>query len=558
MTGSARTSSTRIWGTGGGSRRRVAAAIDARAFQILLAGAVGLGVAFRAVQYAADRSLWIDEAMLALNIVHRSAAGLTRSLDYAQAAPLGFLELEKLATHAFGESELALRLVPLLCGLASLPLFATLAVRLLRPAPALLATLLFACAEGPVYYASELKQYSGDLVVAVGLTLLAVVLLDDATSTRTRVGVALAGAAAMLLSHASVFVAGGLALALAVCALVRRDRNAFGAAVATVPWLLMGLFVVVFTNARTVQLDAAIGSGGSSSVYPHGSALGAQLNWLRHLSSALLRSTGYPDAAPDRYVHWPLLVLAGVGLIGLALRRPTAAAMLALPAAVMWIASALHKYPVFDRTVFFLLPATVLFTAAGAGTVAGFVRGRTPRATVATGVACVVLLVPLIHAAAHTIDPVQHEEIKAALVHIRSHWKPGDALFVDSRARFAFRYYLDCGCLAAAELRGRGLTWRFGRLSGGHGVGPVPLRQVDPRFVVGRLDVTTFPDLKRQLGGLVGRPRVWILYTHISSGEEGLRVAAALQVLDRRGRRLDSFDATGAHAYLYDLRLRSP
>jgi hypothetical protein len=86
----------------------------------------------------------------------------------------------------------------------------------------------------------------------------------------------------------------------------------------------------------------------------------------------------------------------------------------------------------------------------------------------------------------------------------------------------------------------------------------VPLRQVDPRFVVGRLDVTRFAALKRRLDGLVGRPRVWILFTHIRGGEEMGRIAAALQELDRRGRRLDSFAAVGARAYLYDLRLRSP
>ena len=557
MIESARTSTTAPGGTGRDSRPRVTPATHARTFRILLGVAVVLGVSFRAIQYAADRSLWLDEAMLALNILHRSAAGLTRSLDYKQVAPLSFLELEKLVTHAFGESELALRLLPFLCGLASLPLFAALAWRLLRPAPALLATLLFASAAGPIYYASEVKQYSSDLAVAIGLTVLAVMLLDDATSTRTKLGVALAGAGAMLLSHASVFVASGLALALAVRALVRRDRSALGTAAATAPWLLMGVFIVVFTNARAVGLNTLLASAPGKD-YPHGSTLSAQWNWLRELSSSLLRSTGYADTVPDHYIHWPLLALAVIGAVALVRRRPTAALMLILPGAVMWVASSLHKYPIFDRTVLFLVPATALFAAEGAGVVTGLARRRAPRVVVATIVVFLVLLVPLVHATARMIDPTKHEEIKAALVHIRSHWQSGDALFVDSGARFAFRYYLDCGCLAASEVRGRGLAWRFGQLPGGRGTEPVPLRQVDPRFVVGRLDVTTFAALKRQLDGLVGRSRVWILFTHISGGEEMRRIAAALQELDRRGQRLDSFPAVGAYAYLYDLRLRSP
>jgi hypothetical protein len=532
--------------------------IAANPFRILLAVAVGLGIVFRTVQYVSDRSLWFDEAMLALNILHHSAAGLMRSLDFAQVAPPGFLELEKLAVHALGKSELALRLLPFLCGLASLFLFAALAWRLLQPAPAVLSALLFACATGPVYYASEVKQYSGDLAVAISLTMLAVVLLDEARSTRLKVAAALVGAAVMLFSEPSVFVAGGIALVLAVYALVRRDRNAFGAAAGTVPWLLMGVFIVLFTSSRAGRLNSQLASAHGSDAYPHGSPLSGQLNWLRGLSSALLRSSGYPDASPDHYVHWPLIVLAVIGVIVLARRRPLAAAMLALPGAVMWVASSLHKYPLFDRTVLFLVPATALFLAEGAGAVAGLVRLPALKVAVATGVAALVLLVPLVHAGARVIDPMKHEEIKAALAHIRSRWRPGDALFVDRGVRFALRYYLDCGCFEAAEVRGRGLSWRFGRLPGGHGAGPVPLRQVDSRFAIGRLDVTTFRALKRQLDGLMGRQRVWILYTHVRNPGEMQRIAAALKQLNRTGRRIESFDTVGAHAYLYDLRLRSP
>ena len=141
-----------------------------------LGAAILLGLALRLVQYAANRSLWFDEAMLALNILHRSAASLTATLDFNQVAPIGFLETEKLATHAFGASELALRLFPLLMGLASVPLFACVALRVLAPAAAAFATFLFACAPGAIYYSSEVKQYSGD--VAVGVTLLALAFVD--------------------------------------------------------------------------------------------------------------------------------------------------------------------------------------------------------------------------------------------------------------------------------------------------------------------------------------------------------------------------------------------
>ena len=518
--------------------------------------AVALGLVFRIVQYAADRSLWFDESMLAFNILHRSAAGLTGTLDFAQAAPLGFLELEKLATHLFGDSELALRLLPFLCGLASVPLFAALALRLLRPAPALLATLVFACALGPVYYASELKQYSGDLLVAIGLTLLATVLLDGALSRRRLIVASLAGSAAILLSHASVFVAGGIALALAVRALIRRDRQALEAFAVTVPWLLTSLFVVVFTTTRTGQLDAVIGA--DSSVYGSGAGLGSKLDWPRDVAGSLLRSTGYPDSAPDHYLHWPLLALVVVGAVGLARRRPTVAAFLLLPFVLTWIASADHQYPIFDRTVLFLVPATVLFVAGGAAVLVRAIRPPVLRACAAVILAAAVLLVPLVHAAARTVDPVQHEELKQALAFVDRRWQPGDGLFVDGGARFALRYYLDCNCLSPTESGRLHLARRFGERPGGRGHQPVPLRNIDPKFVVGRLGVRGPGALAKQLRGLNGRPRVWILYTHLSSAAEAQRIAATLRRLDRVGRRLASFDGVGAHAYLYDLRTRSP
>jgi hypothetical protein len=200
------------------------------------------------------------------------------------------------------------------------------------------------------------------------------------------------------------------------------------------------------------------------------------------------------------------------------------------------------------------VPATALFLAEGAAVLARAAPSRALRVCAGGILVAAVLLVPLVHASARTVDPEQREEMKKALAYIRGHWQPGDALFVDRGASFALRYYLDCNCLSAAEVRGRGLAWRFGESPPRRGHAPVPLRSVDPSFVVGRLDVppTSFP---RQLRGLERRQRVWVLYTHLGNAGEALQIAATLRSL---GRRLAAFDGVGAHAYLYDLRPRSP
>ena len=77
-----------------------------------VAVAVAVALALRLAVYLADRSLFIDEAFIALNVSRRSATGLTGVLSWNSAAPIGFLEIEKGLTALFGESEHVLQRRP--------------------------------------------------------------------------------------------------------------------------------------------------------------------------------------------------------------------------------------------------------------------------------------------------------------------------------------------------------------------------------------------------------------------------------------------------------------
>jgi len=64
---------------------------------------IGFGVFLRLSQYLSHRSLWLDEAKLALNIVRRPMGVLLlQPLDSAQGAPIGFLAIEKNGREFFG------------------------------------------------------------------------------------------------------------------------------------------------------------------------------------------------------------------------------------------------------------------------------------------------------------------------------------------------------------------------------------------------------------------------------------------------------------------------
>ncbi len=128
------------------------------------------GLLLRILIFYQNRSLFIDEANLARNIAERSFAALFQNLDYDQYAPPLFSSIVKIFTSVFGATEMAFRVFPLLCSMASLWVFYLLVKRFckveaVRWFPFVLMTFSLAMVE----YATELKQYSCDVLVALGL-----------------------------------------------------------------------------------------------------------------------------------------------------------------------------------------------------------------------------------------------------------------------------------------------------------------------------------------------------------------------------------------------------
>ena len=173
-----------------------------------------LGIALRVLRYAQNRSLWLDEIFLAQNLIHKSAAALMGPLDYRQGAPPLFLLLCKWTISMCGTSELALRLAPLLAGIAGVCLFALLARRILSGPAALAAIALFALLEPLIYYSSEVKQYSTDVLVTVGILCGTVrfAAQSNNSSKNSRFFLFSIGIIAIFSSHPTVFVLAGASL----------------------------------------------------------------------------------------------------------------------------------------------------------------------------------------------------------------------------------------------------------------------------------------------------------------------------------------------------------
>ena len=145
---------------------------------------VSLAAALRIALWLQQRSLWIDEARLSLNIASRSYLGLLPPLDYDQTAPLFYLWVERAMVALFGVSEAALRLPALVAGIATVALVYCVAGRLFGRGAALLATAMAAVSPTLIYFSSEAKQYTVEACVSCALVYLGLQWLEDPSSAR--------------------------------------------------------------------------------------------------------------------------------------------------------------------------------------------------------------------------------------------------------------------------------------------------------------------------------------------------------------------------------------
>lgn len=501
---------------------------------------VTAGMLLRAQRFASDRSFWLDESMLGLNLIEKPARELLRSLDYVQSAPQGFLLLEKASIDVLGQSEQALRLLPFLASLAGLVLFALVARRLLPPWPALLALALFVVGEPLLYQSSEAKPYSSDVAFALLLTWLALRALDGRSiSARTVAPVAVAGTAAVWFSYPAAFVLAAAFAALALRAWEGERRRSL---------LLLGSIGAIWAASFLVLYTLSSGTIAAvrSSVFAGDAHTEAQL-------TGLARAAWLSFVDPGGFLPSMRGLVAfclAVGLLALVRsQRGDWTVLLAGPGALAVAAALLSKYPPGGRFWLFLVPALLVLISLGVQELV-----TASHHPLLLGIPLVLALAapPILQALAHTGDVPRREDVRPLLQQLVREWHPGDSLYVYPDAQYALRFYGECrSCgvgrypfpLPAAPPGAR------------DGLGfPTALASNPPTVLVGRAGDTPAQLLAR-IDALRGRVRVWFLFSHVRGILSGLdQQQLTLAYLDKIGRPLRSSSEPGAALFLYDLR----
>ena len=516
-----------------------------------------LGVVVRVEQYAANRSFWLDESFLALNVIDRSMHRLlTAPLDFNQTAPAGFLFVEKLATEVFDKGEYSLRAFPLVCGIVALVLYARLARRVVGPAAAVIAVALFAFAGPLVYYSSELKPYAGDVAASIAISLMALEMLDNRLCIRRAAAYGLLGFVLIQLTYAGILAAAGTGAALVAIFAVDARWDRLTSVIALVGTWAVGAVVFLLSH---VGLERSYFTGGQGRFAPF-PASKADVTWYLDRVREVVGDANLSQAkVPLALVS----VLAVAGAVSLVVRNWPRFAVLAAPVIATVAASGAHRFPMLARTMLFFVPLLFLLVATG---IVVLVR----RVPAVVGVGATVALVGFLLAQVSfggvydLTHPYRRAEIKNSLTYVAQHWQAGDVLYIHYASQYAFGYYSECACFRLPGNRKPRSLWPVRRavVRKASAQFPRALISEGPSVIIGtRRPVFTegpLPFYGRDASLIAQHRRAWILVAYYNTGRElDLIRHELLGSLDRRGRRLAAVVRGGTHLYLYEFPMRS-
>lgn len=474
------------------------------------------GILLRLRQYLSGRSLWADEAMLALNIVNRDFGGLFKPLDYDQGAPIGFLLIEKFFNVILGRNELILRLFPLMAGLASLWLVYLLLKQTTRGAGLLTALALFAVNPQLVYYSSESKQYIVDVMVTLGMLVIAIPTFQHNTRKQDHLRLGLAGMIALWFSHPALFVLAGIGVTLVILALQKREYSSLWRVIGIGMFWLSNLGLLYFINLRDLSHNEYLVNYWKDAYIP-----------LPPWSNPDWFLTNFVDSVNFQYgiqcAAWLVLALLLTGWLALLREKQNIAVAFAFIPFFAFTASALRFYPVGGRLGLFLAPLGIILLGKAVEVLQKYLGSNRAWTTAVTlTLSGYLLYSPFITSVQYLITPKYFEHIRPAMDYLAAFRKDGDELFVSFWAEPAFRFY-------------------------------APFYGLEEIHYISseQADYTNQQNLKLRFDPLMGQERVWVLLSHVHEQGNFNEKDFIITYLDEIGMKRREFPPNGTSVYLY-------
>jgi hypothetical protein len=403
----------------------------------LLLVAVGIGARF--LQFARNNSLFLDECALCLNVSDRSLSGFTRTLEYNEATPLGFLLIQKVIFATAGMNDITSRVMPLIFGVLTIYLMLPLSRRVFdvrtSPCAILLAIGLIALNRGIIVYSALAKQYTLESAITLLLLLALAASIGSKSDSDSRASptarvLLIASPALLWSSYGAVFIVAGIGAALVARAFVLRRREALELAIYFGLSALVNFVPFYVLSMRPGLANRILAAGWAASYMPLWPPETTVL-WLYRSFVSI----------GEGLIHLRLALFVPLALIVVAANAVRSRSWFWLAAIFSILfcltAAALRRYPFSGRVLIFLTPVFALIAAR----LVELIERRSPRAaTVVTGVLLAATLVAFtLHGifGHYQIDNVRepHEKMVTTM-------QPGDELWVSSLATPCFIYYI--------------------------------------------------------------------------------------------------------------------
>jgi hypothetical protein len=469
-----------------------------------------IGAAIRLRQYFFNRSLWLDEAMLALNIIKYNYTDLLKPLDYNQTAPPLFLIIVKFLTKIFGYQEQILRLFPLLAGIVSLFLFWYIADKFLNKFIVPLALVLLSFSRYAIYFSNEFKQYSVDLMVTIIILIMGFYLYKKNLDLKNIILICISGTVLIFTSDISIFILATISVSLFVLFLLEKKpkdiRKFLKIIFISLFWFFSFLINYLFIIKERVN-NYLLGYWQGSFAPIHISSIN-DLLWYPKTILDLINN--------PLYLYFPgiVLFLIFVGLVYLYKNNEKFYFLiLILPIFFTFIASILKFYPIYNRLMVFTLPILYLIISKGFEYFSCKFRKDI---IIIIFLTLLILFQPLIYSSRSLIIPRYSQETRPAINYYLNHKSKNDKIYVYYNTEPAFLYYTRN--IKINYIKGKG-TWD------------------DPEAYFN--EIKTF--------NIKGR--IWFIFSHVRGNEKDIFV----KKLNEIGKKLDELETPGASLYLYNI-----
>tara|TARA_B100000795_G_C22789696_1_gene436318 strand:+ start:797 stop:2302 length:1506 start_codon:yes stop_codon:yes gene_type:complete len=391
---------------------------------------IGIGLSF--LNFLNFRSLWVDEAMLALNIVKKPTHELLQPLDFNQVAPIGFLLIEKLFASLLGSADWTMRIFPLISFLTStFLLFSVTKKTLKNNSFALFASAFFATSILMLTYSSEVKQYMIDVVFGLIILLTTVTYNENGFKNKWWL-YALVGMLSIWFSNVSVIFLLSSGLYSMWKTHFSIEKKYLHLVKVLGLWIFSFIIYYYLFIHNHPTKDFMIN-------FWHGAFLPQDILHVEFYKSLYSKIRIYFGLLGSEKYSLLLMPFFFLGLIFLSKKDKILLYLLIFPFILHLILAYLQLYPFDRRLILYLYPTLLIIITSGFYFIYSLLKNNKQKLLYILP----LFLVANIFLITRRHFPVEREEIKKSISHINSEFVKGDNIYVYYGAKHAFNFYKD-------------------------------------------------------------------------------------------------------------------